>query len=127
MPEAIQSPDLAAPAAAYSHGVKAGSQIFVAGQIPVDRDGNIVGEGDIAEQTRQTIRNVASVLRAAEAGLDHIVSTTVYLTDMANFGEYDRVYGEYFRDFRPARATVQAELVNPKLLIEIQAIAVVPA
>jgi reactive intermediate/imine deaminase len=124
VPEIIRSTEVPEPAAAYSHAVKAGSHVFVAGQIPVDRDGNIVGDGDIAAQTRQTIQNVEAVLRAAGGSLTDVVSTTVYLTDMANFAEYDRVYDEYFGDFRPARATVRADLVNPKLLVEIQAIAV---
>jgi reactive intermediate/imine deaminase len=120
----VNPPELPRPTAAYSQGVEIGNLVFVSGQIAIGTEGEIVGEGELAAQTRQTIRNVEAVLRAAGAGLLDVVSTTVYLTSFDNYAEYDRVYGECFGTHRPARATVRADLVNPALLIEIQAVAV---
>jgi 2-iminobutanoate/2-iminopropanoate deaminase len=119
----INPPELGTPIAAYSHGVGVGDLLFVAGQVALAADGSIVGPGDLAAQTRQTIANVEAVLRAGGATLADVASTTVYLTSFENYAEYDRVYGECFGDHRPARATVRADLVKPELLIEIQAVA----
>jgi 2-iminobutanoate/2-iminopropanoate deaminase len=123
MAEAIRPPNLPPPGAAYSHGVRAGESVFVAGEIAQDADGTLVGERDVAEQTRQTILNMEAVLETAGLTLRDVVSTTVYLTSFEHYAEYDRAYAEAFGDHRPARATVQAGLVRPGALVEIQAIA----
>ncbi|MGH2686429.1 MAG: RidA family protein [Actinomycetota bacterium] len=123
MGEPIQPPGLPQPSAAFSHGVASGDLIFVAGEIAQGPDGAIVGEGDVATQTRQTLRNVEAVLRAAGANLQDVVSTTVYLSSFDGYREYDRAYAEAFGDHRPARATLRADLVRDEALIEIQAIA----
>jgi reactive intermediate/imine deaminase len=115
---------MGAPIAHYSHGVMAGNLIFVAGQVPVDASGQLVGAGDIGAQTRQVIKNVEAVLAAEGASLADVVSTTVYLTNFDRYKDYDRVYAECFGGNRPARATVRADLVRPEWLVEIQAIAV---
>jgi 2-iminobutanoate/2-iminopropanoate deaminase len=120
----INPPELAAPIAAYSHGTEVGNLVFVAGQVPVDKDGNLVGDGDVAAQTRQVIANVEAVLRAAGASLADVVSTTVYVRDFDRYAEYNEAYSESFGANKPARATVQAGLVRDEWLVEIQAIAV---
>jgi len=120
----VEPDGLQPPKYAYSHGIQAGPLIFVAGEISVDPKGQLVGEGDIATQTRQTITNVRSVLRAAGADLSDVTSTTVFLKDLRHFSEYEKVYAECFGAHRPARATVRADLVRPGALIEIQAVAV---
>ena len=122
----INPSELAPPVAAYSHGIDAGGMIFVAGQVPVDEDGNVVGSGDVGAQTRQVIANVEAVLKAAGCSLDDVVATTVYVRDFETYGEYNRVYSECFGENRPAGATVQAGLVSQDWLVEIQAIAVKP-
>ena len=119
--------DVMVPQGGYVQGVQAGGLVFVAGQVGVDRDAKPVGDFGIAAQTRQTIANVESVLREAGLGLQDVVSTTVYLTDFADYAEFDRVWQECFGAHKPARATVKAELVLPALLVEVQAIAAHPA
>ncbi len=120
----INPPDLATPIAAYSQGVETGGTVFVAGQGPTDKDGNLVGAGDYYEQTRQVLANVEAVLRASDCELTDVVSTTVYVRDFDHYDEYNRAWVEAFGDHRPARATVQAGLVREDWLVEVQAIAV---
>jgi 2-iminobutanoate/2-iminopropanoate deaminase len=121
----LLNPDtVAKPGAGYSHGIAAGGAVYVAGQVSIDTAGAIVGKGDIAAQTRQTLVNVANVLAAEGMELGDVVSTTVYLTDFAQYRTFCATWCEVFGDHAPARASVKAELVHPDLLVEIQAIAV---
>jgi reactive intermediate/imine deaminase len=98
--------------------------VFVAGQVPLDANGQTVGAGDLGAQTRQVIRNVENVLKAAGASLADVVSTTVYVPSFDGFEVYNEAYAEAFGSTRPARATVQAGLARPEWLLEMQAIAV---
>jgi 2-iminobutanoate/2-iminopropanoate deaminase len=109
----------------FSQGVRAGNLVFLAGQGAVDQDNNIVGVGDVREQTRVTLERVRTVLAEIGGDLRNVVSATVFLTDLANFAAYNDVWVEQFGDHRPARATVRADLLFD-LLVEVQAIAVVP-
>ena len=122
----INPVDVMAPMGGYAQGVDAGGMVFVAGQAGVDRDARLVGE-DMAAQTRQTLANVAAVLRDAGLGLKDVVSTTVFVKDFTDYQLFDEVWQECFGDHKPARATVKADLVYPELLVEVQAIAVRPA
>ena len=122
--EMINPTDVLPPQGGYSQGIKAGNLIFVAGQVGVDAHGKPTGDGGMAAQTRQTIANLAAVLRDAGAALSDVVSTTVFIKDFTEYAAFDRVWQECFGSHKPARATVKAELVHPALLIEIQAIAV---
>lgn len=112
------------PAPGFSQGVAVGETIYVAGQVSVDADGAIVGTGDIREQTRQTIDNVAHVLAAGGMQLSDIVSATIYISDLANYAGFCEVWCAVLGTHAPARATVRADLVLPALLVEIQAVAV---
>ena len=112
------------PAGGYSQGVQIGDLIFVAGQVGVDAHGKPTGDGGMAAQTRQTIANLVAVLAEAGATLADVVSTTVYVKDFSEYKLFDQVWQECFGGHKPARATVRAELVDPRLLVEIQAIAV---
>lgn len=107
----------------YSHGVAAGDFVFVAGQLSLDEEGSLVGEGDIQTQTARVFENVATVLGAAGLGLSDVVSVTVYIKDLAHYGGYSQAYQAAFREHSPARATVQCDLVIPGALVEAQAIA----
>lgn len=120
----LNPPELAPPVAAYSHGAEAGNLVFVAGQVATDKEGNTVGCGDVAAQTRQVIANVEAVLKTAGCTLQDVVSTTVYVRDFDAYAEYNDAYIEAFGGHKPARATVQAGLVKGEWLVEIQAIAV---
>ena len=119
------NPDtLVTPGAPYHAVVRKGNIVTTSGQIAFDINGNLVGEGDIATQTRQTLENVKHALEAAGATLDDVVKTTVFLADMANFKGMNEVYAEFFGESKPARSTVGVELALPTLLVEIEATAV---
>ena len=121
----INPNDVMAPMGGYAQGIDAGDMVFVAGQAGVDRDGRPVA-GGMAAQTRQTLANVAAVLRDAGLGLNNIVNTTVFVKDFTDYKVFDQVWQECFGDHQPARATVKADIVFPELLVEVQAIAVRP-
>ena len=114
------------PQGGYSQGIQVGDLIFVAGQVGADASGKLTGDAGMAAQTRQTIANVSAVLAEAGATLADIVSATVYLKNLDEYKVFCQIWQECFGNHRPARATVQAELVMPQLLVEIQAIAVRP-
>ncbi|MFQ5917654.1 MAG: RidA family protein [Candidatus Binatia bacterium] len=112
----------------FSQGVvvKGGSSmIFVAGQAAFDKDGHVVGKGDITQQTQVTLENVKSVLESAGASLEDVVRITVFLTDIRNMSVMQRVRADYFRSNYPASTGVQvSSLAHEDLLVEIDAIAV---
>ena len=113
-----------APAAIgpYSQAIKANGFIFTSGQIPLTPDGKLV-EGDIHEQTRQVLTNLNAVLEAAGSSLEHIVKTTIYLTNMDDFIAVNTVYAEFFAGAYPARSTVAVKTLPKNVQIEIDAIA----
>jgi 2-iminobutanoate/2-iminopropanoate deaminase len=124
--QAISAPDAPKAMGAYSPAVRAGNLLFVSGQIPIDpASGNLIS-GDIAAQTEQVMRNLTALLRAAGAGFEHVVRTTVYLADMNEFGGMNEVYGRFLADPPPARATVQVARLPRDVKIEIDCIAVLP-
>lgn len=97
--------------------------VFASGQIPIDpRTGEFVS-GGIQEQTRQVLKNLTAVLEAAGSGLNRVVKTTVFLLDMQEFGAMNEVYGEFFKEEPPARATVQAARLPRDARVEIEVIA----
>lgn len=98
--------------------------IFLSGQLPRDAEGGLVGRGDMAEQTRQAIRNMATVLEAAGGSLEDIVAITVYTTDMREFNRIVEARMEFFKAKLPTSTIVEVNhLSEPGLLIEFQAIA----
>lgn len=107
----------------YAQGTKAGGVVYVAGQVGIEASGQIVGKGDIAAQTRQTLANVRAVVEAGGLTMGDVVSTTVYIKDYADYKLFAETWVAVFGDHTPARATVKADLVHPDLLIEVQAIA----
>lgn len=110
----------------YSQAVRAGELLFVSGQIPLDPASGALIEGSIADQTRQIFENLRAILAAAGASFDHVVRTTVYLADMADFAAMNEVYGTFFASPAPARSTVQAAGLPRNARIEIDAIASLP-
>ena len=107
----------------YSQAIRAGSLVFVSGQIPLDPSTGAMIEGDIAAQTHRVFANIKAILEAAGASFDHVVRTTVYLADMNDFGTVNEVYGTYFSSPAPARATVQAARLPKDAKVEIDVIA----
>lgn len=112
--------------APYTPAVRVGPWIFISGQIPLDPATGQVVEGSFEDQVRQCLRNLAAILKQEGLGLDHIVKTTIFLQDLENFGELNRVYGAYFTGVKPARSTVQAARLPLDVQVEIEAIAVAP-
>ena len=119
---------VAPPAGAYVHGVRAGGLVFVAGQVARDREGRIVGRGDIEAQAAQALDNVQAVLAEAGCTLADVVKVTVFLTDIRDRERISAVRRRYFGDHLPASTTVEvSKLAMPELMIEIDAVAMVPA
>ncbi|MBM3335141.1 RidA family protein [Candidatus Sumerlaeota bacterium] len=111
----------------YSQAIKVGSLIFVSGQIPIDKEGkNVVGT-DIASQTRQCLENIRAILEATGAALSNVVKTTVYLKSLENFKEMNAAYSQYFQLDPPARACVEVSRLPGNVLVEIDAVATLPA
>jgi 2-iminobutanoate/2-iminopropanoate deaminase len=109
----------------YSQAVRAYDLIFASGQIPIDPGTGEFVAGGIAEQTEQVLRNLTAVFEAAGVGLDQVVKTTVFLADMDDFTAMNEVYGRFFAEDPPARATVQAARLPRDARVEIEAIAVI--
>jgi len=107
----------------YSQALKANGLVFASGQIPTDPQTGQFVPGGIAEQTEQVLKNLAAVLEAAGSSLDRVVKTTVFLLDMAEFAQMNEVYGKFFTEQPPARATVQAARLPRDARVEIEAIA----
>lgn len=112
-----------APAAIgpYSQAIDVGEMIFTSGQIPVAPDGSV--SDDISEQTRQALLNLKAVVEAGGSSFDKVIKTTVFITDMAQFGAINTVYSEFFTEPYPARSCVQVAALPKGVSIEIEAVA----
>ncbi len=110
----------------YSQAVQvdAGRLTFLSGQIPLDPATGALVEGEIGVQTEQVMRNLEAVLAAGGLTFSHVVRCTIYLVDLADFARVNEVYGRYFQEAPPARATVQASALPKGARVEIDAIAV---
>jgi len=109
--------------APYSQAIKAGGLVFVSGQLGLE-PGETQISGGIQEQTEQIFRNLRAILEAAGSGLERIVKTTVFLTDLANFQGMNEVYAQHVGEDRPARSTVGIAALPSGALVEIEAIAI---
>lgn len=123
--DVIHSADAPAAIGPYSQAVavRSGRLVFCSGQIALDTDGRIVGEGDVRAQTRQVLSNLRAVLAAAGLGFEHVVKTTIFLRDMADFGTVNDIYAEHFTERPPARATVAVAGLPRDVRVEIECIA----
>jgi 2-iminobutanoate/2-iminopropanoate deaminase len=123
MREPVSTPDAPAAIGPYSQAIKAGGFLFVSGQIPLDPATGTLVQGDIAAQTHRVLLNLGAILKAAGTSFDHVVKTTVYLADMAEFAAMNEVYASYFPSPAPARATIQAARLPRDVRVEIDLIA----
>ncbi|HET8755312.1 MAG TPA: RidA family protein [Solirubrobacteraceae bacterium] len=130
MPKEALNPDrLPAPVGPYSNVVTSppGTLVFVAGQVALDADGNVVGAGDIVAQTRQVMENIGAALEAAGATFADVVKIVNYITDVNEFSKMAAVRREFLREPYPTSTLVEVQaLMFPELMIEIEAMAVVP-
>jgi 2-iminobutanoate/2-iminopropanoate deaminase len=110
----------------YSPAIRAGTLLFLSGQIPIDPATGLSVDGGSEALTEQVMRNIGALLEAAGAGFDHVVRTTVYLTDMNEFAAMNASYARFVADPPPARATVQVTRLPRDVRVEIDAIAVFP-
>jgi 2-iminobutanoate/2-iminopropanoate deaminase len=127
MKKIIRTENAPAPVGPYNQAVVAsGQMLFVAGQIPLNPGtGEIVGENDITAQTKQVMANIEAILTAAGANWENVVKTSVFLSDLANFGSMNQVYSQYFAtETAPARACVEVARLPKDVLVEIECIAV---
>ena len=122
--ESILSDQAPAPVGPYSQAVKAGGFLFLSGQVALDPATGKMVEGDVVANTRQIMANLEGVLQAAGASLADVVKTTIFLTDMGDFGAVNGVYGEYFPENPPARSCVQVAALPLGAPIEMEMIAV---
>lgn len=108
----------------YSQAIKAGGMVFCSGQIPIDPATGEFVSHNVGEQTVQVLENLKAVLAAAGTELGKVVKTTIFLADMSDFATVNEIYGQYFTDSQPARATVQAARLPRDAKVEIDCIAI---
>ena len=119
---AITSP-ATRPIGPYSPAIACGDLVFLSGQIPLDAATGKLVTGDVAAQARQSLNNLKGVLEAAGLGFAHVLKTTIFLTDMANFGAVNEVYRSFVSEPYPARSTIAVAALPMGALVEIEMIA----
>ncbi len=121
---AISIPNAPAPVGPYSQAIDTGNMLFVSGQIPLNpEDGKLIVDS-IVESTHQVMQNIQSLLHAAGFEWTHVVKCSIFLKDLNDFNEVNKVYSSYFEDVPPARETVQVSRLPLDVSIEISCIAV---
>ena len=106
MKQVIVTPNAPTAIGPYSQGIAAGQTVYVSGQLPIDPATGLIPEG-IAAQTAQSLKNIQAILAQQEMTLANVVKTTVFLADINDFAEMNKVYGEYFAQPYPARSAVE--------------------
>jgi 2-iminobutanoate/2-iminopropanoate deaminase len=122
----ISTPNAPEAIGPYSQAIRAGKTIYLAGQIAIDPKSKELKNGTIEEQTQLVLENLKAVLAAEGLGMEHIVSTTVFLKDLNEFGKMNGVYATFFKSNPPARATVEVARLPRDVKVEIAGIAVAP-
>lgn len=107
----------------YSQAVRYENLLFISGQIAIDPTTNQFIGGDIRQQTVRVLENIKAIVEEAGLNLNHVIKTTIYLKNMGDFPVVNEIYGQYFKDHKPARATVEVSRLPKDALIEIEAIA----
>ena len=124
MKDRIQTDSAPKAIGPYSQAIKSNGFVFASGQIPLDPATMQIVEGGIREQTKRVMSNLEAVLQAAGSSLEGVVKTTVFLKDLADFGEMNEVYGSFFNETPPARSTIEVARLPRDVRVEIDVIAV---
>jgi len=124
MKRIVKTEKAPSPMGPYSQAVRAGDFLFVSGQVALTPEGKKIQE-DIKAETRQTMENIKAILKAAGLGFEHVVKVNIYLTDMGKFPEVNVVYGTYFKENFPARATVGVASLPRGFNVEVECVAYV--
>jgi 2-iminobutanoate/2-iminopropanoate deaminase len=125
--QVISTPNAPEAIGPYSQAIRAGNMVFLAGQIAIDpKTKQLMKDASIEDQTRLVLDNLKAVLEADGLTMDHVVSTTVFMKDLNEFGKMNEVYGTFFKNAPPARATVEVARLPRDVKVEIAAIAVRP-
>jgi len=119
----LTTDDAPASIGPFSQGIRDGDTVYVSGQGPIDPDSGDVVSEDVGEQTARTLENVDAVLGAADCGLDDVVKTTVFVSDMRYYDAVNETYGEYMSEPYPARSAVEVVKLPVDIKVEIEAIA----
>ena len=120
--DAIQTASAPAAIGSYSQAIKAGSMVFMSGQIPLNPATMELVDGGIEEQTHQVFKNLTAVAEAAGCGLQNAVKLTIYLIDLSDFAVVNNIMAEYFDQPYPARATIQVSALPKGSMVEIDAV-----
>jgi 2-iminobutanoate/2-iminopropanoate deaminase len=120
---AVSAADAPKAIGPYSHAVRTGQLLFISGQVPIDPATGELVDGDITVQTARVMNNLDAVLKAGGLSFKEVVRTTIFLADMADFAAVNTVYGTFFSEPYPARATVQVARLPKNARVEIDAIA----
>jgi 2-iminobutanoate/2-iminopropanoate deaminase len=123
MKKIVSTSDAPAAIGPYSQAVRCGSMLFCAGQIPLDPVTGQMVTGDVSVQAKRVLKNIAALLKAERLSFDHIVKTTVFLTDMNDFQTVNEIYATYFGENPPARSTVAVAGLPKGAKLEIEVIA----
>jgi 2-iminobutanoate/2-iminopropanoate deaminase len=121
-PEVVATNNAPQAIGPYSQAIKHNGLVFVSGQIPLTGNNDLV-EGSTGEQTKQVLQNLKAILEASGTNFGNVLKTTVFLRDMNDFDEMNKVYGEYFTSHKPARATVQVARLPKDVAVEIELVA----
>ena len=116
-----------APAAIgpYSQAIQVGNLVYTSGQIPIDPATGTFVEGDIKEQTRQSLTNVKAILEEAGLSMSNVIKTTVFMADMNDFADMNAIYAEFFSEPYPARSAVAVKTLPKGALVEIEVVAAI--
>ncbi len=124
-PEQVHSASAPKAIGPYSQGIKAGSLVFLSGQIPLDPDSMKLVAGDVSEQTHQVFKNLIAVAEAAGGSLKDATKLTIYLIDLGDFAVVNGIMAEYFSEPYPARATIQVSALPKGSSVEVDAILII--